>query len=121
MPKRKPLIQDVLGPLVQRLRKDVGMSQGQLGKLLHLHQAGVSRVEKGFQLLTPDQFVLLYRMAMSKADLRIRAEWRYMLTGDDDIFAADIEAAEASEKLAEEIQKSLNLEDERTRRQLGAG
>jgi transcriptional regulator with XRE-family HTH domain len=118
---KKYSVQDDIGPLVKRLRKDLGVSQTEWGKILDLHQAGVSRVESGSQFLTPEQLILLYRLAMERANLRLRAEWRYLLTGDEDIFDQDLQAAVDAEKEAESLQRAAVREDKETRKSLGAG
>lgn len=50
-----------LGQKIQQLRKKRGVSQRRLGIFLGLHQAAVSRIEKGQQGLTAEECLLICR------------------------------------------------------------
>lgn len=58
-----------LGPLLQRLRKDQGLSQAGLGQKLGLSQERVSRIERFPEKVTLDQ-LLTVLMALG-AELRV--------------------------------------------------
>lgn len=49
----------LLGNTLTRLRKITGLRQVEIGRLLNLDQAGISRIESGFQSLTPQDLTTL--------------------------------------------------------------
>lgn len=50
-----------VGKFVKQLREMHCESQAEFGHYLGLHQTAISRVESGEQVLSPEQWVMLYR------------------------------------------------------------
>jgi len=57
-----------LGSVIQQLRKAAGISQEELGRLIHVHQTAVCRIERNQQSLSPEQLFILSKHFDIKLD-----------------------------------------------------
>lgn len=70
-----------LGPLLQRLRKNRGLSQAELGQKLGLSQERISRIERFPEKVTLDQLLTLLMALEAELQVAPRSDQRAAMDG----------------------------------------